>query len=856
MQTRPKPPLLRLFAVLIGYLIISQASLLLATINQNASPFWPATGFAIFCTITIGYTALIPIGIAAFLTNFLIPSPAFTALVIAFGNTLEALVGYQVFVAVYRRRTLFAHLHESFAVVGSSLLGAMASTVVGVTALYTTSGLPQNLIVFTGLTWYSGDAIGGLITLPLLLELRRRILRHPHDLAKHLFFAIGPLALFGILFVFAGSTTMLFVAFPLALLSLSYGSRITALSYLFGVAITCAIGTWFTEGPFHSGNTNINLLYLVLFLFSLGLSTVVMISYDRIGVLYGNRRYFLMVWLAAASITFGFEMYSNDSDKAHFSALNAKVEEKLFERLDDYTRALRGGVALFRASDSVTRSEWRAFAEAFSITSSLPGVYGIGFIKSLQHSELESFIATNRASGAPDFSVKSLQDVRAKDHFVIQFIEPIESNRAALGLDVGSESQRRAAAELSRDKGKVAMTGNIQLKQDTQSRPGFLLFSPVYEKSMPLTSTEERRKAHLGWVYSPFVTSEFFDHALRQTTDELDITISDEDIGSPILWTSKDHNSKQDRLTTTLTIELAQRRFRLKMSPGKKFNHSRAALTAWVSTISSILGLLAIGVLVNVSISRRRIERLVDLRTREAEFHRVSSLEASRLASLGEMAGGIAHEINNPLAIIVARTENLLDRAKRGPLDSQEVETTLKRTLEVSQRIAKIVSGMRRLVRDDSESPMEATACATVIEDALDLCREKYRSRGIELTVDIETGLQIFCRRIQVAQVLVNLLNNAEHATEGQHPRWIKLRAYQQGPWTNIEVTDSGTGIPSHIAQRMMDPFFTTKDVGKGTGLGLAISRSIMNQHHGRIDYLPDRSNTTFVLRFPITFST
>lgn len=851
---------LRLLAVFIGYMIASQAGLLLATINQNASPFWPATGFAIFCAITIGNIALIPIGLAAFLTNYLVPSPPLTALLIAFGNTLEAFIGYRLFVAVYRRRTLFAHLHEALATVGATALGALASATFGVAALYYTAGLPKSLTIFSWLTWYGGDIVGGMITLPFLLEFRRRLTRRPAHLVRDLFYALLPLALFSIFFTTSQWTTMLFVAFPLALLSLSYGSRVTAVTYLFGVATVCAIGTWFTEGPFSTGNTNINLLYLVLFLISLALSTVVMISYDRIGVLYGSRRYFIMVWISAASLTLGFEFFSKNVDEDHFRMLTHKTEERIAERMDDYTRALSGGVALFRASETVTRDEWRAFAEEFSITSSLPGVYGIGFIRSLSTSEVDRFITANRSSGSPHFAIKSLGEVQANDRFIIQYIEPIEANRSAIGLDIGSESRRRSAAELSRDSGRPAMTESISLVQDTKARPGFLLFSPVYRRAGTLDKVDDRRRQLVGWVYAPFVTGDFFDHALESVQDELDITVY-ENGTDKVLWTNQTTAPKDIRLKTTLNVTLAQRQFQVLVKPSAQFSYSRETITAWVSTISAVLGLLAIGVLVNLTISRRRIERLVELRTREAEYHRVSSLEASRLASLGEMAGGIAHEINNPLAIIVARTENLLDRLNRGPLEVSEIADNLKRVHEVSQRIAKIVAGMRRLVRDDSESPLEPYSCEMVIDDALDLCREKYRSRGIQLIVENQpssngTPLEIRCRRIQVAQVLVNLLNNAEHATEGKSERWIKIRSYQEEPWINIEITDSGLGIPPATVNRMMEPFFTTKEVGKGTGLGLAITRSIMNQHHGRIEYLPERSNTTFVLRFPIKPST
>ncbi|MBK7892202.1 MAG: CHASE domain-containing protein [Bdellovibrionales bacterium] len=558
MDTRQTRLWLRLFAIFIGYMIASQAGLLLATINQNASPFWPATGFAIFCAITIGNIALLPIGLAAFLTNYLVPSPLPTALLIAIGNALEAFIGYRVFIAVYRRRTLFAHLHEPLATVGATALGALASASFGVTALYYTAGLPKSLTIFSWLTWYSGDIVGGMITLPFLLELRRRLARQAADLPRNALYALLPLALFSTLFNFAQWTTMLFVAFPLALLSLSYGSRMTAVTYLLGVATVCAIGTWFTEGPFGTGNTNINLLYLVLFLFSLALSTVVMISYDRIGVLYGNRRYFIMVWIAAASLTLGFELFSKNVDDDHFRALTRKAEERIAERMDDYTRALSGGVALFRASETVTRDEWRSFAEAFSITSALPGVHGIGFIRSLSAPEIEKFITANRKTGAPYFSVKSLGEVQAHDHFIIQYLEPIDANRSAIGLDIGSESRRRAAAELSRDTGHPAMTESIFLIQDTKTRPGFLLFSPVYRGNETLHTVDDRRRRIVGWVYAPFVTGDFFEHALESIQDELDITVY-ENGTDKVLWTNRTTAPKDIRLKTIQTVTLAQR---------------------------------------------------------------------------------------------------------------------------------------------------------------------------------------------------------------------------------------------------------------------------------------------------------
>ncbi len=235
--------------------------------------------------------------------------------------------------------------------------------------------------------------------------------------------------------------------------------------------------------------------------------------------------------------------------------------------------------------------------------------------------------------------------------------------------------------------------------------------------------------------------------------------------------------------------------------------------------------------------------------TRAAEM---ALLQASKLASLGEMAGGIAHEINNPLAIIQGRAVNLIQCLKTDPSNVSRLESFAQGILTTAERIAKIVRGLRSFARDGDRDPVREENLARVVADTLELCRERIRNHGIELRVDaIPETLKVHCRATQIAQVLVNLLNNAHDAVQGKPGAWISLGVGVVSDGIEIRVSDSGPGIAPEIRKKLMEPFFTTKPAGAGSGLGLSISRRIADEHGGRLYLAENAPTTTFVLFLP-----
>lgn len=230
-------------------------------------------------------------------------------------------------------------------------------------------------------------------------------------------------------------------------------------------------------------------------------------------------------------------------------------------------------------------------------------------------------------------------------------------------------------------------------------------------------------------------------------------------------------------------------------------------------------------------------------------------LESTKFAVLGEMAGGIAHEVNNPLTIIKGKADQLLVAKRSQKLQSDKLEEGLIKISETVDRIAKIIRGLKAFSRNASKDPMQIVDIQRVVDDALDLCSEKFKVNGVQLSAKITPGLSIKCRPVQISQVILNLLSNAFDAIKYSDEAWVFIEAVASGGAVVLSVTDSGRGIAPSIVNRMMQPFFTTKEVGEGTGLGLSISQGLILDHGGKLYYDSQSQNTRFVVRLPAVVS-
>ncbi|MFK8137241.1 MAG: ATP-binding protein [Bdellovibrionales bacterium] len=243
-------------------------------------------------------------------------------------------------------------------------------------------------------------------------------------------------------------------------------------------------------------------------------------------------------------------------------------------------------------------------------------------------------------------------------------------------------------------------------------------------------------------------------------------------------------------------------------------------------------------------------EKAQQLVTREEQL-----IHGEKMASLGTMAGGIAHEINNPLAIIKLSTYRLKTETSKNPdqIDWKRIKNASQKIDDTTDRISRIVRGLKSVSRDSSHDDLEEFSFQEIVEDVLDVLNEKFFSKGVQLSVEGNIDFRLMCRPSEISQILINLLGNAHDAIlDGKSDeKWAKVSVETTEESHIIRVIDSGPKITEEIKNKIMDPFFTTKPVGKGTGLGLSISKGIAERHSGFLQLNIDKENTCFELYLP-----
>ncbi|MES2802630.1 MAG: ATP-binding protein [Bdellovibrionota bacterium] len=255
-------------------------------------------------------------------------------------------------------------------------------------------------------------------------------------------------------------------------------------------------------------------------------------------------------------------------------------------------------------------------------------------------------------------------------------------------------------------------------------------------------------------------------------------------------------------------------------------------------------------VIMTVGISRDITKQLEALKLLEEQ--RASATYSSKMATLGEMAGGIAHEINTPLAAIILRAEMIeLHNASFEKPDA-EIADHATSILGTGQRIAQIVKNLKGFSRNATNDPSNTFSVRDLVESTVSLCREKLKLNGISIEVEEPNlDLVVYGQVIQLSQALLNLLNNACDSIANIDSKWIRIQVSRFDEYLEISVTDCGKGILPEIAKKIFEPFFTTKDVGQGTGLGLSISHTILKSQGGELFYNDRNANTCFVMRLP-----
>jgi C4-dicarboxylate-specific signal transduction histidine kinase len=250
----------------------------------------------------------------------------------------------------------------------------------------------------------------------------------------------------------------------------------------------------------------------------------------------------------------------------------------------------------------------------------------------------------------------------------------------------------------------------------------------------------------------------------------------------------------------------------------------------------------------------RKTTESIQQRERELRDKQEQLVQAGKLATLGELTTGVAHELNNPLNNIGLFLGNVIDLLNLAHIDKDRMLRELYNALQQVRKATEIISHLRTFGRAAPVS-REPVSIHDIITSALSLIQEQFRLRQIQVTLRLDAERStVIGSAIQLEQVFINLLTNARDALANAPVKLVSITTAVEQNTLMISLRDSGPGIPPDLEQRVFDPFFTTKEVGAGTGLGLSITYGIVKDHGGSISVVNSHGGgATFVVHLPLS---
>lgn len=273
-----------------------------------------------------------------------------------------------------------------------------------------------------------------------------------------------------------------------------------------------------------------------------------------------------------------------------------------------------------------------------------------------------------------------------------------------------------------------------------------------------------------------------------------------------------------------------------------------------------ILALLAlcIGLILQLRRVKRRSRQ--DLAAMQAELEKAridrtreeaQMLHHAKMRAIGELAGGVAHEVNNPLMIISGYSEMIIKIIGKPDPALDRVREISNRIIQTSRRIAFVIQALRNYSHDRFVEELEIHSIVGLTNQALALCKSKIQNAGVDLQVQLEDGY-VKSDGGKFLQVLLALIMNAVDAVSQQERKEILIQTRRVDDRVQISVLDNGVGVPEEFRERIFQPFFTTKAELQGTGLGLSVARTIVEKIGGNLRLDSSARNTTrFVIELP-----
>ena len=564
------------------------------------------------------------------------------------------------------------------------------------------------------------------------------------------------------------------------------------------------------------------------------------------------------------------------SSRARFETLAFESEKALQHRLQSYAQAMLGADGLIRAAPPISRIRWRNYVNAINAHEHFPGINGIGYIAEVKPDDAVEFLRVRRQEDdKPDFAIHP--QTERLPLFVISYIEPIEINKQAVGLNIAFEENRRAAAILARDTGKAAITKRIVLAQDETRSPGFALLHPVYARETAFDTVEARRAAFHGWIYAPFVGHNFMRDLTQTQGAMLHIGVYDgetEDERSLIYSSQTREKSGTPGFRVSKTLHLMQQSWTLVWTSTPAYEAAETSrepeivLTAGLAftvLVGAFLGVLArrseiIRRLVAEQTSLMKIQHAELVGAQEELWHINENLElrvAERTADLQEarkaaeaasrvksdFLSNISHELRTPMHAILNCAKLGITHLQDGNLE--KIQKYLGNIHMSGRRLSFLLNDLLELSRMEAGKVRPNLQKCNLLE-IIQVSSVELETLKAEKNINLilhsgTTNPSARCDRQQILQVFINLYSNAIKYSPVGGTIAITIADSETGqgaPALLCSVEDQGIGIPANELEAVFDKFVQsskTRTGAGGTGLGLAICKEIVELHKGKI---------------------
>jgi len=542
--------------------------------------------------------------------------------------------------------------------------------------------------------------------------------------------------------------------------------------------------------------------------------------------------------------------FSNDQVeqkvKERFKREATQVIELVKDRMTLYEQALWGAVAFNHANDNkIDNVQWKKYADSLHIDKTYPGINGIGIISNIKPEQLNDYLKKERVNRA-DYAIHPQHE--QFEHWPITYIEPVSTNKKAIGLDMAFETNRYMGIKKARDSGLAQLTGPITLVQDDKKTPGFLFYAPFYDGGTLHKSVEARQENIIGVSYAPFIMRKLISGTLAIENRLVSLKISDQ---GEALYDDANNNTssnidKNPLFYDEVNVDFYGRVWRFNIDSNLAFRQASESFQPTIILLSGIfIDLLILGLFLFLTRANRQALRYADEMTGELRT-KTKRLEKSN-QDLEQFAYIASHDLKSPLNAI----KKLVGWLKDDCIDILP-ESSLKHIALLenrSERMSNLLNDLLNYARIDKfDYQPETVELSTTADDILSLL-----DNGENVSLVTAKG-EVNFPRVPMEIILRNLISNViKH-----HDKDIIniIMSYSTiGNMHCISIQDDGPGILPELFNKALEMFQTLKsrDKVEGSGMGLALVQKIVLHYEGQLTIESDGiRGTKIIIKLPI----